>query len=382
MEKKILLQASALVLISFFFATYLQHSDDKQLTGQLVTRQHDGQELRCIDCTGIWISRAKIMQLSPSGLAWNNLLTEANQPSCIPNLADQNDNCNVRILAKSLVSVRLGIATPYRDDVVSALRSIVNSGTYIGRALALGRELGTYVIAADIIDLQTVDSALDAQFRAKLLELQITFTSGGPKNLFACHDDRPNNWGTHCGVTRLAIAAYLHDQQEITRSAQVFKGWLGDLNSYNGFTYGDLSWQCNSPNPVGINPSGCTKQFGGFARNLDGVIPDDQRRSGSFTWPPSKENYVWESLQGAVVQAELLSRLGYDAWNWENQALQRAMQWLHLPHFLPSGAEPYPATGDDTWIPWLVNKRYRTSFPATSPTTAGKNIGWTDWTHQ
>jgi hypothetical protein len=93
-------------------------------------------------------------------------------------------------------------------------------------------------------------------------------------------------------------------------------------------------------------------------------------------WPPPKENYVWEALQGAVVQAQLLSRtaIGYGlAWQWEEQALLRAVRWLH-------DVCKYPASGDDRWIPWLVNRAYGTSFPA-GVGSVGKNMGFTDWTH-
>jgi len=56
---------------------------------------------------------------------------------------------------------------------------------------------------------------------------------------------------------------------------------------------------------------------------IDGVLPDDQRRGGSFGWPAPRENYVWEALQGALAQAVILHRAGYDVWNWEDRALLR-----------------------------------------------------------
>ena len=107
---------------------------------------------------------------------------------------------------------------------------------------------------------------------------------------------------------------------------------------------------------------------------MDGVLPDDQRRGGGFQWPPPKENYVYEALQGAVVQAELLHRRGYDAWNWQNRALLRAFDWLHRE-------AQFPAGNDDTWQPHLVNFRYGSSFPAPTPSSHGKSMGFTDWTH-
>jgi len=318
---------------------------------------------------GTWISSTEIASLSTTGSAWSNVQSAANGSCGTPDLANQDDPANVCILAKALVFARTGGAS-YRSDVVTALRSIVNSGTYNGRALALGRELGTYAIAADLISLKTHDATLDQQFRAKLRELLTTPTSSGPGNLVECHENRPNNWGTHCGGTRAAVAAYLGDTAELARVAQVFKGYLGDRTSYAGFSYGDLSWQCDASKPVGINPAGCTKD----GNSIDGVLPDDQRRGGSFSWPPPHENYVYEALQGALMQAVILKRKGYDVFNWENKALLRAFQWLH-------NVANFPPEGDDRWESHLINYFYGTNFPAQVPTSPGKNMGWTDWTH-
>ncbi|HET9948150.1 MAG TPA: hypothetical protein VFQ22_04475 [Longimicrobiales bacterium] len=70
--------------------------------------------------------------------------------------------------------------------------------------------------------------------------------------------------------------------------ARVFHGWLGDRSAYAGSVYGDVSWQCDPEHPVEINPSGCVRD----GHVLDGVIADDQRRSGPYSWPPKKENYL------------------------------------------------------------------------------------------
>jgi hypothetical protein len=107
---------------------------------------------------------------------------------------------------------------------------------------------------------------------------------------------------------------------------------------------------------------------------VDGVLPDDLRRSGGFTWPAPRENYVWGALGPALVQAELLRRGGYgDVYSWSDAALRRAMDWLH-------NVNQYPATGDDGYAPWIANAALGTSYPAPSR-TSGKAIGWTDWTH-
>jgi hypothetical protein len=327
---------------------------------------------------GIWISRAAVLKLPTSGPAWNSLKREAERDCGAPNIDNGKTDHNVCIMAKALVFARTG-QTSYRSDVVNAIQSIVASGTFgpggtgVGSgALAMGRELGAFVIAADLIELPVYNRELDAQFRDKLRELRTTPTEGGgADNLIDCHEKRPNNFGTHCGATRAAIAVYLGDQKDLERTAQVFKGWLGDRFSYAGFDYGDLYWQCDPQKPVGINPKSCTKK----GHSIDGVLPDDERRAGKFTWPPPKENYVYEGLQGALAQAVILHQQGYDVWNWEDKALLRAFKWLYQE-------AQFPAEGDDAWQPYVINRVYGTDFPTLMPADPGKNVGWTAWTHQ
>lgn len=317
---------------------------------------------------GIWISAEEIAQLPMSGAAWNNVLSEANRSCGSVNLADYVSRTNVCVMAKALVYARTG-QSQYRSDVVSAIRQIANSGRYSGLALAMGRELGAYVIAADLIGLPSLDPSLDGDFRAKLRELRTTYTSGAAANLIDCHEKRPNNWGAHCGASRMAIALYLGDTADFERAVRVFHGYLGNRSQYAGFAYGELSWQCDPARPVGINPVGCVRN----GLTLDGVLPDDQRRGGTFTTSPPRENYVWEAMQGLLAQAHILERKGYPAFEWENRALLRAARWLH-------DVVDYPADGDDTWQPHVLNYYYGTSFPAPTPSRPGKNVGWTDWT--
>src|SRR3989338_10509725 len=314
----------------------------------------------------IWISPEEIRALPMSGTAWNNVKSKADSSCGTPALSNQDDPANVCVMAKALVYVRTGDER-YRTDVINAIAAA--QGTEhgsAGTALSLGRELGAYVVAAELVGLPPDQ---DATFRSWLSGVRTTSLPGGPANLIICHEDRPNNWGTHCGFSRMAADLYLGDTQDFNQAVSVFKGWLGDRAAYAGFSYGDLSWQCDSSRPVGINPKGCTKS----GHSIDGVLPDDQRRAGGFTWPPPQENYVYEALQGALAQAVILDRQGYDVWNWQDKALLRAFQWLQTQ-------ASFPAAGDDNWQPWIVNHFYGTSFSAPSPTQAGKNVGWTDWT--
>jgi hypothetical protein len=235
--------------------------------------------------------------------------------------------------------------------------------------LALARNLVGYVLAADLINLRDYSSADDKAFRSWLDEVRGE-SLGGCANLVECHETHPNNWGTLSGASRIAADIYLGDDSDLEHAATVFRGWVGDRKAYAGFQWDDVSWQCDPSAPVGINPPGCVKK----GRLLDGVLPDDQRRSGAFRWPFRKENYVYTALQGALVQAYLLSRRGYDAFGWSSRALRRAYTWLNV-------VASFPATGNDAWEPWLVNSVYGTHFPAPSPAAPGKNVGYTDWTH-
>jgi hypothetical protein len=312
----------------------------------------------------IWISRAAIRALPDSGRAWDALLAEARRPIVAPNLSNQEDGSNVRALAKALVYVRTG-EERYRDHVVTAVGRAIGTEKG-GRTLALGRNLLAWVIAADLVGLPEAE---DRAFRAWLDGVRRESLDG--RTLISTHERRPNNWGTQAGASRMAAALYLGDFDDFCRAARVFRGWLGDREAYAGFRYGgDLSWQADDRKPVGINPAGAERQ----GHSIDGVLPDDQRRAGSFAWPPPVTNYAYGALGGALAQAVLLERQGYDAWQWEDRALLRAFAWLH-------DQANFPSKGDDTWQPHLINHAYGTRFPAPLPARPGKNVGFTDWTH-
>lgn len=312
---------------------------------------------------GIWITPSELKALPMSGPAWTRLKAQADSPAGVPNLDDMNQDNNVYVLAKALVYARTGVEK-YRTEVIDQCMKAIGTEKG-GKTLALGRELAAYVISADLVGLPPdKDGPVRAWLRSTLTEVLDGMT------LRSTHEGRPNNWGTMAGASRAAVAAYLGDGAELDKTAQVFEGWLGDRSAYAGFKFGDLSWQCNSTKPVGINAKGCQKS----GHTIDGVLPDDQRRTGSFSWPPPKANYVYGALGGALVQAVILYRAGYNTFDWSNQALLRAYQWLDTQ------AHYYP-TGDDDWQMPLVDSIYGTSLWDGGTTNPGKVMAWTDWTH-
>lgn len=320
---------------------------------------------------GLWISPQEIASLPTSGPAWNRILDRAGRSE--PHIISQSSKADVIIVAQALACARTG-QNSWCQKTLDGIRAIMQARIE-KNALDPAETIAGYVIAADIINLSGRDPSLDAAFRTWLHAIVRQDTDRF--TLIECHETKPNNWSTLCGFPRIAAALYLNDSAELARSATVFKGWLGDRNTYAGFKWtNDLSWQCDSNNPVGINPKGCTKN----GHNIDGVLPDDQRRCGSFSWPPCSGNYPWTGLQGAYGQAVLLHRAGYDVWNWSDQALLRAIEWLYTDH--STGGPLRSATGDDEWLIHLVNYYYKTNFPEATPSKIGKVMDWTDWTHQ
>jgi hypothetical protein len=321
------------------------------------------------------MSPTDLQKLNMEGQSWRALKVEARKPAEAPNLSDKDQKGDTHVLAKALVYARCSLEPAHaqcrdvpldhtRQEIIQQIHNAMGT-EHGGLTLALGRELVSYVIAADLVGLPPERAEV---FRRWLSEVRHKRLQG--QTLISTHENRPNNWGTMAGASRIAAALYLDDTVDLDRAARVFQGWLGDRTAYAGFAYRDLSWQCDPTKPVGINPKGCTKS----RHSLDGVLPDDQRRGGSFRWPPPRENYVYEALQGAIVQAVMLHRAGYDVFQWSDQALLRAYRWLyHVANF--------PAVGDDLWQLPLIDYYYDTHFWDGRETRPGKNMGWTGWTH-
>lgn len=313
------------------------------------------------DTEGMWISPAELGRLPTSGPAWAAVLDAAESDWDEPDLGNQNDTTDTDVLAGALVAVRR-VDPEMRAKVVDALEEV--TGSYPGRVLPVARNLVSYVVAADLVDLE------DPAFDAWLVELldHDSDSRAGIESLRESALRDPSNHGTHARSSVLAVALRVGDDALVDEIAGRFEDWLG--RSSLGFEWRELDWQADPDSPVGINPPGA--QIDGL--DVDGVLPEEQRRSGGFTTEPEQESYVWEALQGAIVTAEMLERAGYPAWSWQDAALRRAFVWLHE-------VNDYPAEGDDTWQPWLVNARTELDLPAPSPTEPGKNMGFTDWTH-
>ena len=317
------------------------------------------------------MSGAELHALPTSGPAWDALVEVADGPLGTPDLSDQESQHGVRTLAAGLVYARTGDAT-YRDRARTAILDAIGTEREgaSNSVLALARQLGSYVLAADFIQLSGDD---DRTFRAWLSEIRTRDLGGHGRwhSLVQTHADSINNWGAFAGASRIAASLYLGDDADVSRAVRILRGFLGDRAAWRRWQpldRHDAEWSCNPAVFVPLNPP-CVRS----GIDLDGAIVADVSRSGALRWPPGRTGllYTNESLQALALQAELLRIAGNDAWEWSDRALLRAARFLER-------AEGWNLTPVSHHLPWLFNARYDLDLP-TQPAGIGRLIGYTDW---
>lgn len=325
---------------------------------------------------GIWISSAEIMALPTSGPHWEEVKSAAARLPAATAIGGHGSTHDVYTMAAALVAVRLGDDSRRRIVADEILEAVSNKVEADGNSLSLTRTAAGYILAADIIDLKNFDPSIDAAFRNWLQYVVYELKLDGATQIDKHY--KANNHGTQAAVVRLAADLYLGKMDDFSAAAEMLKAWLGDPSTFkDSFNWGDLCWQADPQNPVGINRAGSRMTVAGALRDLDGVQPDEQRRSGcpGGSWPPPEDVHVWGGLQGVVGQMHILSRHGYDAWNWGNQAALRAVAW----QFDPARGDA-PASGDDLFILPMMDCVYGSEFWNGETVDNGKQVGWTAWT--
>jgi hypothetical protein len=341
---------------------------------------------------GMWISVDELMSLPTSGAAWDKMRTAAVGSWGIPDLKNPDNKHNVNLLAGAFVYVKTGDAglrAKVRDGILAAKLTLDEPAEWQTRngVLSVSRQIGGYVIAADLIDLKNFDANADAEFRSWLIAIRTTNigTHGRWKAITYTCENAAGNWNTFACASRIAASIYLGDTADVDRAAAVIQAFFGERTMYpagapgrNGYfehTAGyQSSWACAEATWTGINPA-CDKS----GVNLDGVLVEDASRGGACcTLQGDGIMYSWEALQGLFVSTELLYRTGRygDPYSWSNQALKRSLDFLQRSGWSISSAAAY--------VPWLANDRYGTSYPQppqpSKPT--GRIMGWGSWLYQ
>jgi hypothetical protein len=340
---------------------------------------------------GIWISRNEVLARPMSGADWEKLLADAGRDHGVAAISDQDSNHDVYTLAAALVCVRNGsFCDKAKAGVVAAI------GTEAGaRWLAVGRNLGAYVIAADLLDLRADGVAGSAGTRVEqwIQGWMTRQLEDNTEPVFRGFE--PFHSGANAaaqeGFTYAAVAAYLRDRSALDFVWQGYRTFVCDggavdvMSIYMGPPVRD-GWTHSDTAPCAVNPAGTTKVIpvglpgAGTLRRLDGALVGDMRRGGVYQWQPTYTSYPWVGLEGLVPAAVILERAGYPALNAANRALMRTHEYLW---YLRTD------TGDERWfdgvrsrdIVHLVNVMYNKSFPINQTIGGGRTVGYTGWTH-
>lgn len=340
----------------------------------------------------MWITRAEISNLPASGTAWDRMKSAANASWVTPNMINQDNKHNTSVLAAAFVYAKTGDTTlraKARDGIIAAKRTADETTEWgsTNGVLSVGRQLGGYVIAADIIGLKNFDPIADTEFRnwLTIIRTKNIGTHGRWKSLTFTCENSANNWGTFACPSRLAASLYLGDIADVDRTANILRSWMGERNYYpadapgtSGYfqptanwTNTGATWACDSSNWKAINPE-CEL----LGINLNGAIVEDASRGGPCcTIIDSGYGYSWEVLQGIFVSLELLYRTGKygNPYQWSNNALNRALNFLERNN--------WQITNVSSYVPWMANKRYGTFYP-TNQSSPGRIMSWGDWLYQ
>jgi hypothetical protein len=342
--------------------------------------------------SGIWISASQIATLPTSGAAWTAVLNDANR-SGTADVSDQNSNHDVYTLAAALVCARTGTASycdKARNGVVSAIGT--EQG---GRWLAVGRNMTSYVIAADILGLRADGNSSSAGSRVEawirsFLTMKLSHNNDASLMVPLVPFESGSNASAEEGAVYTAVAAYLKDATALQRAWDAFRTYACDptapdrenIDLSKGVAYG---WAHDNTRPCAVNPRGTSKVVpaglpgAGTSHSIDGAIINDMRRGGEYQWAPGYTSYPWVGMEGFVPAALMLQRAGFPAFAVADQAVLRAANYLWMLR---------SQTGDSRWfdgdrsaeVVFVINKVYGKSFPVKSGVGGGRTVGYTDWT--
>jgi hypothetical protein len=395
--------------------------------------------------------------------AWLELKQEADTSQPLAEFFLLNSNHDVWTLANALVYAANGDPDYRTNAIlgIQGMYMVVTASSLNTTVIGPCRNLLGYVIAADIVGLDAVDKPMFLEALNILHEATSWIGDGCTgKSISDCHDMRPNNHGAYCGGAAIAMEQYLARESAASLVKQAhmehlcdrkgtFRAFVGQTG--HAFTWGnDLTWH---------DPTLPLKAIGGVnevsdGRSLDGAIGDDMRRVGDgppgpfdpsgcdsnmdsncllcpVTDPPdddqghctsiacwdahrdkitgaeptgpslnsNRSGYSWETMQGLVMQAQLLSRSGWQSWSWQSAALNRATRFLYKDYGLwaqdcRSGricqGGGMSNVADDTWVPWIIEAVYDPAYldpsdwttpqtPLEIGTVPGKNFGFAEW---
>ncbi len=344
---------------------------------------------------GIWVDRTQLMSLPTSGEAWNSITTSVNKLPADGSGADisnQDSNHDQYTLAAALACARTSnttYCTKARGAINSSIGSEVTTLTTprspaSNQWLPVGRNLGAYVIAADVMNLRSDSdpNSLGSRFQTWIATFKGRKGSEGA-------EFRPFQSGSNAdaqmGFVYSSVASYLNDSTMLTRAWDAFRTYAGDptapdkenINITNAIE-GNWTAASSKPGATAIAQKGTTKN----GVRLDGADGNDMVRGGAWAAVPGHSQYPWVGLEGFVPAALILHRAGYPAFEVADQAVKRTADYLWYLH---KNVDAYWWDAEDVGraaeVKHIMNTYYGLNYTVVYPTGEGRTVGFTDWTH-
>jgi len=335
---------------------------------------------------GVILDRAELMALKTEGAAYDALHSSAQKQTITgAKLSDMHMQHDVGTLSVTLDGVRL-------DDpamIAKGHACLENAiGTEAGGDwMDVGRSLAAYIIAADTLNIRSgpIFEWL-AGFRTRLIPHDNT---GKPMTLRERAWETGTNASCQVGLCSTAMAVYLRDADWLRDNWDAFRRYCGDKTSpfiLKPNQFGD-PWQMDlsTTGRVGIQPKGAVKN----GLNIDGANVDMGRSNPSpkpsLSYDARNSLYPWVSLNGAIWAALILHRQGYPAFEIQDRAILRAVQFMRR---LAKDYNQMGWWGQDKKedVKWLAHVAYPNDlplveYPITLPVGPHDQVGWSDWTH-
>jgi hypothetical protein len=295
----------------------------------------------------LWISKAEIDTRPMSGADWTDMLATADATWPAAEMDDQDATANLYVMAGALVYLRTGTVS-YRTKVESYIEDLIAEGypKVNGQALGYARNLGSFVLAADMCNIRLNNPTLHADFSA-FAEGALTesYVGGGMTSVRDGAYARPNNIGNYCRWTCLITYAYIGDQTELDGIVEEVAFWLGDRTRggasalWGPTASPDLSWHedpTDSGTLRGIVSQGVTR----FGHDFSGIQPEEMRRDDSF-WSGTFPSGATVSGANLGATAPTTSIVGEKLFFTDDGNVSRVVDTHNV------------GTGDVTWSPDL-----------------------------
>ena len=214
-----------------------------------------------------------------SGADWTQVSSDGAASPGTPNVGSQDSQHDIYTLAAALTCVRNNAnCTKARSQVVAAIGTEGNN-----RWLAISRNLGGYIIAADLLGLRddgnpgSDGSRVEAWIRSFLTRQLPDNNTGINRHIGPFHSG--SNAAAQEGFIYAAIGAYINDTTVLNRAWDAFRTYACDPTAPDNENI-DLGagvaggWAYNDSSPCAVNPLNSTK-----------VVPGDdpvrERRTAS-----------------------------------------------------------------------------------------------------